>query len=77
MLTLFLVVSSTHSMSRLPRHWPALLLGIVEMPSNIIRLQFLLLLGHVYSQDVVVKWSHQDDLDIRELQANHVPTSSK
>jgi hypothetical protein len=42
-------------MSRLPQHWLALLLGIAEMPSNIIRSQFLLLLGHVYSQDVVFK----------------------
>ena len=42
-------------MSRLPRHWPALLLRIVEMPSNTIRPQFLFILGHVYSQDAVVK----------------------
>ena len=67
MLTLFLTVSSIHSISRLPQHWAALLLGTVEMPSNIIQPQFLLILGHVYSQDVMVKWSHQDDLDIREL----------
>ncbi len=67
MLKFFLVVSSTHRMSRLPRHWSALLLGIVEMPSNIIRLQFLLLFVHMYSQDAVFKWTHQDNLDIREL----------
>ena len=71
MQTFFLAISCTHSMSRLPQHWPALLLGIVKMPSNIIRLQFLLFLGHVYSQYVVVKWSHQDDLDIKGLPPVH------
>ena len=44
----FLVVSSTHDISRLARHYLALLCGIAEMFSNIIRLQFLLPLGHVH-----------------------------
>ena len=44
-----------------------MLLRIVEMPSNNIWLQFLLLFVQVYSQDAMFKWTHQDDLDIREL----------
>jgi DMSO reductase anchor subunit len=68
---LFLAVFSIHSMSRLSRHLLALLLRTVEMHSNITGLQFLLLLGQVYNQDAVVKWTYQDDLNIRELTLVH------